>query len=510
MEEPGTQRLTNEDFRKLISTGVKSSSTASTTPSAPSKTPKSAEKHEARKKKKSFYAQLKKSDESANILNQLSEKYRDRAKERREGGTTDQNFDPRSSTSGYRAVAPDNLMDANERRRKMIQESKFLGGDLLHTHLVKGLDYALLNKVRMEITHHEKIQEAEMEKIVEEQEVEKQIAEAEKNETDEMNQINTVMGKNIQRLITMQKSKTIERNETFIPGRMAYMIDLEDDNQDTDIPTTIIRSKSEYTAATEMNATSPTNDIVVNKLIEIFTYLRGGKKKNKKRDKEIFKLPEEEPVVKPSTSKAVPSTSSKSKHPPKEEDSIYGNIGDYKASSYKERRRHDEKDDYHKSSSSSSSKSKSKRSYFDKPNEEEPTMIPPAPPKLPSQFISKLNAPEIDGYAECYPGLEEMDDAVIDSDDDVDYTKMDKGNKKGPIGRWDFETQEEYSEYMSTKEALPKAAFQYGLKMSEGRKTRKNKNENQKLDQEWQKIQKIITKRKGDDSGEIDFKKSKH
>lgn len=59
----------------------------------------------------------------------------------------------------------------------MIQESKFLGGDLLHTHLVKGLDYALLNKVKAEINHKEKIQEAEMEKIVEEQniEVEKQV-----------------------------------------------------------------------------------------------------------------------------------------------------------------------------------------------------------------------------------------------------------------------------------------------------------------------------------------------
>lgn len=29
----------------------------------------------------------------------------------------------------------------------MIQESKFLGGDMEHTHLVKGLDYALLQKV---------------------------------------------------------------------------------------------------------------------------------------------------------------------------------------------------------------------------------------------------------------------------------------------------------------------------------------------------------------------------
>lgn len=105
-----------------------------------------------------------------------------------------------------------------------------------------------------------------------------------------------------------------------------------------------------------------------------------------------------------------------------------------------------------------------------------------------------------------------MDDAIIDSDDEVDYTKMDKGNKKGPIGRWDFDTTEEYSDYMSSKEALPKAAFQYGLKMSDGRKTRKTKTEMQKIDQEWQKIQKIITKRKGEGSGEgdVDFKKSKN
>ena len=34
-----------------------------------------------------------------------------------------------------------------ERRKKIIQESKYLGGDMEHTHLVKGLDYALLDKV---------------------------------------------------------------------------------------------------------------------------------------------------------------------------------------------------------------------------------------------------------------------------------------------------------------------------------------------------------------------------
>lgn len=36
------------------------------------------------------------------------------------------------------------------------------------------------------------------------------------------------------------------------------------------------------------------------------------------------------------------------------------------------------------------------------------------------------------------------------------FSSLLKGNKKGPLGRWDFDTQEEYSEYMNNKEALPK------------------------------------------------------
>ena len=53
---------------------------------------------------------------------------------------------------------------------------------------------------------------------------------------------------------------------------------------------------------------------------------------------------------------------------------------------------------------------------------------------------------------------------------------------------------------MNQKEALPKAAFQYGVKMADGRKTRrlpKEKNEKAELDREWQKISAIIAKRKG-------------
>ena len=40
------------------------------------------------------------------------------------------------------------------------------------------------------------------------------------------------------------------------------------------------------------------------------------------------------------------------------------------------------------------------------------------------KVTSKLSA-EPEGYAECYPGFEEMNDALEDSDDEADYSKMD-------------------------------------------------------------------------------------
>ncbi|KAL9889834.1 uncharacterized protein ACN427_009025 isoform 1-T10 [Glossina fuscipes fuscipes] len=80
----------------------------------------------------------------------------------------------------------------------------------------------------------------------------------------------------------------------------------------------------------------------------------------------------------------------------------------------------------------------------------EPIITIPPPPRITKSSIASRFANEPEGYAECYPGLEEMNDAIDDSDDEVDCTKMDLGNKKGPIGRWDFDTQEEYSDSMST------------------------------------------------------------
>ncbi|KJP90084.1 hypothetical protein AK88_00253 [Plasmodium fragile] len=78
------------------------------------------------KRKQKYLTKKKKNEEKE------EQKYRDRAEERRKGIVKDV---PDAS------VLYDNAHNT-------IDESKFMGGDTEHTHLVKGLDYLLLNKVR--------------------------------------------------------------------------------------------------------------------------------------------------------------------------------------------------------------------------------------------------------------------------------------------------------------------------------------------------------------------------
>ena len=66
---------------------------------------------------------------------------------------------------------------------------------------------------------------------------------------------------------------------------------------------------------------------------------------------------------------------------------------------------------------------------------------------------------------------------------------------KGRLHRWDFETEEEWATYNEQKEAMPKAAFQFGVKMQDGRKTRKQ-NRDQKLNNELHQINKILARKK--------------
>ena len=53
----------------------------------------------------------------------------------------------------------------------------------------------------------------------------------------------TVVGRNIYRQLFRRQYP--DRCELFLPGRTAYVVDLEDTFGDLDVPTTVIRSKAD-------------------------------------------------------------------------------------------------------------------------------------------------------------------------------------------------------------------------------------------------------------------------
>ena len=456
--EPGTPcQLSNSDFRVLLMT-----------PRDPAQKPTPAvsdHKHEQmklreaaerRRKKKVFYAKLRKEETERQA--ELEAKYRDRAKERRDGKNPDYEHAQASSiTAGsYQAVGPtprDTSINA-ELRKQAIKESKYLGGDMEHTHLVKGLDYALLQKVRSEISTREKEKKA---LLTEQEKIEK---------TDE-SKINSIIAKNVYRILFQYKPP--EKNEFFVAGRMAYAISIEDeDPDDSDVPITLIRSKAELPSSSRKSVTGSSNSgemdmFVINKLTQVLSYLRQDvrsyNKKLKRKDRgpvvaredTISSMPP--PLPAPPARRPSPPPPPPPPPPPlppsvpaSKDLGIYGDVGDYSCDTRKR---------YHPTSRKST-------------------------------------------YSECYPGLGEFDDAMGESDDEVDFSKMDNGNKKGPITKWDFANEEAYSNYQLQREALPKAAFQYGVKMSDGRKTRKSAGKphvdkhKSKIDRDFNKIMKII------------------
>ncbi|GFY98583.1 RED family protein [Actinidia rufa] len=138
-------------------------------------------------------------------------KYRDRAKERRE----DQNPDYEPTELGsFHAVAPPGTVDirAADAHKLSIEKSKYLGGDVEHTHLVKGLDYALLHKVRSEIDKKPDAGDDVDEK-------------SRASKEDQALSFRTATAKSVYQWIVKPQTVT-KSNEMFLPGRMAFIFNM--------------------------------------------------------------------------------------------------------------------------------------------------------------------------------------------------------------------------------------------------------------------------------------------
>uniref|UniRef100_A0A915LCK0 Protein Red n=1 Tax=Meloidogyne javanica TaxID=6303 RepID=A0A915LCK0_MELJA len=359
-------------------------------------------------------------DESEARLVEILKNYRDRASERRKGMFSDETEISKLIRASKDVENVGSVLDASaaESRKMQIQKSKYLGGDMEHTHLVKGLDYSLLNKVRTEI--HEQ-----------------QVSAKEKALNDPVVISNdpTQAGSKLAR----------NRNELFVRGRMAYLVEL--DEEESDVPSTLMRSVVDSSADQTIENINADN-VLINKLSQVLVYLRTDLKKKKKTGFERD-LPQHQ-----------------------ESTSIFEGLDDYVSSNKNDEKRNGDIRRRQREGESSTDQRKNKEELLQK---------------------KRRKLEQEDAYAEFYPGGLGMMDAGGESDDD-DFSQMDQGNRKSQIKRWDFDTQEDYERYQSAREAHPRAVYQFGVKTSGGRKTRKNVSavNEKKIDRELDKINKIL------------------
>ncbi|EEY55668.1 uncharacterized protein PITG_09625 [Phytophthora infestans T30-4] len=171
--------------------------------------------------------------------------YRDRAAERRRGETGD-------------------MIDAEEYKHLDTEQSKFLGGDMEHTHLVKGLDFALLSQLKRE-----------KQKLLAEKQ--KQMA------------FKTRMGRLVyfHACQSTPESTTSVKSELFLPGRMYYTFNLSPTELES-VPVSVQRSKEDCPEPDEV-VSGTVNESLIDRVAELMSSKKNGKKmrKKKKRDSPI-------------------------------------------------------------------------------------------------------------------------------------------------------------------------------------------------------------------------------
>ncbi|KAI9274892.1 RED-like protein N-terminal region-domain-containing protein [Helicostylum pulchrum] len=502
-----SEGLSQEDFRKLMAT-PRRPDTESTNTQFKAPAPKSsgaifAKPHSLRKK--NTFKKKKPDDEEDEDSEEedLKSNYRDRAAERRQH-TTDPTDDSQLSTE---ELLQRTQIEAGEEldAKQLYDQSKFLGGDVTHTHLVKGLDFALLRKVR-----------TDLEKKKEETGISEESPDQDQT-MQETSKFLTVMAKNIHDQV-IQQTNTKPRVELFQPGRMAFVFELADEvghySDAFAIPTAVIRSKTDITAKLSNSGWSEDSrqetSLVIDKISQVMQAIKRGDRGN---------------------NNAVPTTTSKptieitSQPVAVVEDSFMGDIFADVGRDYQ----------LDETTPANASSDITKNYFQGLVQEEEDVEMTEASTNevnaLLTQATGKTETEEEPNKRRKYQVEVDADEADIDmfglsssalptsfeehqstayQSDDEDEEKdtkttqfVDQGtnrNKKAQLTRWDFDTEEEWQKYKSTIEIHPKSAFQFGVKLGDGRKRnreRKGMNDKQRLDRDYQQVKNIMSKKYG-------------
>ena len=529
-------------------------------------------KKQRRERKSEFYKKkFQHSKERAQSEKEKSKepKYRDRAKERQLGINPEEEALGRELGANYQAA----FKDLTE------EELQYLGGSETTTHLVKGLDYKLLEKVRQEQAkaENEALEAALNEQVEGPAKMELAAAAAGADPSKEASKTlqnlgivdvteirhETRTGKQIHaamiRHLSMLKCNFPRNTERFLPRRTSYIFELGLDTRQG-IPIILQRSKMDC-PTTKDRIVSPVSADIIKQVEELQDNLRTGRRRKKKVGRDMKRMiAANKPEVRMSAIEVQPESSGQGTSPhanrkqqqqamiaplTEDEDDIFGDVdGDY-----------DPLASYQKEKSSvpappSSTPGHGKISYFGSEGEALENGSPgtrdssaqlheflkkhqsashPVVSKVPAgegagtpekqgndrsrtAFDNRpkdgvnmfVNEGE-DSYTECYPEALELEHQVVDSDEEPDYSKMDSIRKK-PV-RQHFSSQEEYEMYKSNQEAVPSAAFQFGRKMADGRKTRRSAKHS--VDTEWKQIEGMIRKREASSLDKMDERATK-
>ncbi|KAI8920071.1 RED-like protein N-terminal region-domain-containing protein [Powellomyces hirtus] len=574
--------LGQDDFRKLLATpravSQQTPRVAQTPRAVANKGKRDADgflKPEPVKPKKKQWKPANKGEEDAESSGTT---YRDRAKERRQGINPDYVETEqmlavlKASEESQSGVAPTDDVAPPATPGVSYEQSKYLGGDAKHTHMVKGLDYALLEKMQIDLKQQDELEEKQARDYVEQIHGNGQTS------------FNSTFAANIFD-VAVRKAKVQPplRNEMFISGRMAFSWELGevDDMGDyvptSDVPTTMIRSKADLKDY-EKHFTVTSNDLVMEKVISIMsstrTGARGGsttgteKRRIKRKDKEKA-IAEAEKKKEADAKRAA---AQDLVDDGEDEEDIFADAGRDYILEVKDR----EKIGLNRPTPATTPYFRHDDSAEDDDNDKEPVTdamegIVKADQgddsitKLVAQSVGMLSALEgseavqkivgkldTESTLEIGPGdlttsvaaelsssyvarkrrrvdkladsaatsdnihshvipshaddLADLDDSG--SDGEVDLTQMDMGvkqNKRRQLQRFDFENEEDWFKYKEEQVHLPKAAFQFGVKASDGRQKSGGKrggdggkkNYNAKLNKEFQQLNKVYSDKYG-------------
>ncbi|KAJ1982405.1 hypothetical protein H4R35_000285 [Dimargaris xerosporica] len=275
-------RLNQDDFRKLLATPRPTASQAQThrkrrtiIPPKLSKVAPAAS--QALSKGKSRKPGKQPADRAANPVTDESQTYRDRAAERRQ-----------AESQSERPLERQELLDHTEERDVTYEQSKYLGGDVDHTHLVKGLDYLLLNKVRRDQAQGDTDHQQDWDKTLESLHHHSnapELPKAEELATATPPRFLTTQGAAIYHACVewlKQYHQALPRhNEAFFPGRLLFSFELVGTQGQIGnpfaVPTTIHRSKADINRLGIFHQSSgePTSDashtsqVITNKVTQL-------------------------------------------------------------------------------------------------------------------------------------------------------------------------------------------------------------------------------------------------